>query len=231
MSYQGIYAIINLVHGGAYIGSSTNVFQRYDGHISDLKRGNHCNGHLQKAWNEYGEDNFELGLMEEIFRVEDLLEAEQYYINLYGHYNIALVAGRPPTRKGIPLEEIKPGWCDSLKATFTEERRKNLSELRKANPQWHAKLIAASKDPEVKARAIAASQEACKADSYKKKISEFSKAHPEYIAKATKAAALANKGRKRSEETSAKIGEANKSAHEQKKRSDLTSRENGLQES
>lgn len=196
---QGIYAIINSTHGGAYFGSSNDIESRWKGHIWDLNKSVHHNRGLQSAWHKYGSDCFYFDIVEIVEREEDLLEREQRWIEI-GYYNIAPIAGKIPSRKGIPLDDVKPGWTDALKATFTEERRKNLSELRKANPEWHANWVKVTNDPEVRARAIAASNEAKKSDSFKKKISEFSKAHPEYVAKATTAAAIANKGKHHSEE-------------------------------
>jgi len=52
----------------------------------------HENGHLQNAWNKYGEDNFVFVVMQEIERNE-LLGSEQWYLDTYNpDYNIATQA-------------------------------------------------------------------------------------------------------------------------------------------
>lgn len=224
MPYQGIYAIVNFVHGGVYIGSSIDVFRRYDGHISDLKKGIHVNTKLQRAWNKYGEDNFVLALIEEVPDRSKLFEIEQIWIDIGGYYNMARIAGPPPNqlgkpspRKGIPLDEIRPGWCEALKAAFTEERKKELSNLRKAHPEWHANWTESSKDPDVRERAKIAANEAKRTESYRKKISEFSKAHPEYIKKANKASADARRGKPMAEERKQNISKGLRKFYQNKK--------------
>ena len=56
----GIYMIQNLVNGKIYIGQSVDIERRWGEHKTRL-RGNQSssNEHLQRAWNKYGEDNFE----------------------------------------------------------------------------------------------------------------------------------------------------------------------------
>lgn len=68
----GIYQIRNKVNGKVYVGSSVNVRRRWVEHRRDLRRGNHYNQHLQRAWNKYGESSFEFLLVEECG--EELLE-------------------------------------------------------------------------------------------------------------------------------------------------------------
>lgn len=135
---QGIYAIINSVHGGAYFGSSRNIELRWQNHKWLLNRGEHHNKYLQSAWNKYGADCFYFDIVEVVDRREDLPIREQRWIEI-GHYNIAETAGclpsllgKPSPRRGIPLDDIKTGWRDALKAAYTEERRRKASELVKA---------------------------------------------------------------------------------------------------
>src|SRR3989304_1436717 len=62
---SGIYKIINKTNGKYYVGSSNDIIGRWFTHKSQLNRNNHCNPHLQRAWNKYGKDNFEFIIVEE----------------------------------------------------------------------------------------------------------------------------------------------------------------------
>ena len=55
---SGIYKIINAISGDFYIGSAVNLDKRRLEHWSALKRNNHPNCHLQRAWNKYGKSCF-----------------------------------------------------------------------------------------------------------------------------------------------------------------------------
>ena len=87
---QGIYAISNKVNGKAYIGSSKNIESRFNNHKSLLKSGKHLAPKLQKEWDEYGADSFELVILREIEESINLVEIEQEFIDQYKawqHYN------------------------------------------------------------------------------------------------------------------------------------------------
>lgn len=145
MPYQGIYAIVNLVHGGVYIGSSVQVYKRYDDHVTELKKGVHCNKKLQAAWNKYGEDNFVLGLIEEVPDKEKLLEIEQYWIDRGGYYNIAKIAGAPPNQSGQIRSPATKEKLQRPRKPLSEEHKENLSKAlkgKKNSPEAIAKAVA-----------------------------------------------------------------------------------------
>lgn len=79
---SGIYAIINLINGKLYIGQSNNIQKRIRNHLILLRNGNHYNGHLQSAWNKYGEDNFDYVVLKEC-SVDELDYYEIKYIAEY----------------------------------------------------------------------------------------------------------------------------------------------------
>lgn len=84
---SGIYEVINIVNGHRYIGQSKNIYQRINSHKSLLKNNRHLykNGQpslLQKAWNKYGENNFEFKVVQ-FCPISELNECEQYWINFY----------------------------------------------------------------------------------------------------------------------------------------------------
>lgn len=85
----GIYRITNKIDGNSYIGSSKNIVGRISAHKTSLKHHFHYNILLQKAWDEYGENNFEFKIVYEVNDIEDLLIYEQYYIDKYNPiYNV-----------------------------------------------------------------------------------------------------------------------------------------------
>ncbi len=92
----GLYFITNLVNQKTYVGSATNIKQRWSKHKHDLTHNIHNNKHLQAAWNAYGAENF-------IFEIAELIEksllitTEQLYLDIiklmpYRYYNVATTA-------------------------------------------------------------------------------------------------------------------------------------------
>ena len=57
---SGVYQISNKLTGEKYIGSSVNIRKRANRHKSDLTRGAHSNILLQRAWDFYGANHFEV---------------------------------------------------------------------------------------------------------------------------------------------------------------------------
>lgn len=58
LNYPGIYTIKCIPTGKIYVGQTINLRRRWHSHRWHLRKGIHKNGHLQNAWNKYGEDNF-----------------------------------------------------------------------------------------------------------------------------------------------------------------------------
>ena len=82
-----IYSITNLVNGKKYIGQSINYKNRIKTHKNYLNTNKHHNNHLQRAWNKYGEDNFEFKVLKDGIPKKDLSDLEMYYINeIYNTY-------------------------------------------------------------------------------------------------------------------------------------------------
>lgn len=83
-----IYCIKNNVNNHCYIGQTINFNQRKSKHLSSLRLGNHCNKHLQHAFDKYGENNFTFTIIEEINDYSIIGEREKYWIDKIGYYNI-----------------------------------------------------------------------------------------------------------------------------------------------
>jgi group I intron endonuclease len=78
---MGIYRIVNIVDGKFYLGSSNNLAKREREHIWALRKGNHVNDYLQKAFNKYGEANFKFEVLEYVTNESDLRNVEQKYLD------------------------------------------------------------------------------------------------------------------------------------------------------
>lgn len=111
---SGIYKIINKVNDKFYIGSSNDIKRRWGEHKRRLNGGRHLNPHLQSSWDYYGEDAFDIVIVE-ICSVDKLIELEQSYIDLYEcykkgiGYNINQFANKTPDCTGIRrYDKMKP---------------------------------------------------------------------------------------------------------------------------
>ena len=78
----GIYLIRNKKDGKVYIGKSLDIKNRWNSHRSKLKRNVHGNRLLQKAYNEYGKENFEYKAVE-YCEENELDEKEIYWIKIF----------------------------------------------------------------------------------------------------------------------------------------------------
>lgn len=66
MIKTGIYKIINKISKKFYIGSTSSkggFAERWRIHIRDLKQNKHHSKHLQRAWNKYGNENFQFEII------------------------------------------------------------------------------------------------------------------------------------------------------------------------
>ena len=85
----GIYCIRNTVNNKRYIGSAVNLWERITQHQKELNKQIHFNLHLQRSWDKYGEDVFEVEILETVNGIEynTLLQIEDNYIKLYDSIN------------------------------------------------------------------------------------------------------------------------------------------------
>lgn len=104
-----IYMITNKKNNKIYIGSAAFFDKRVGDHVTNLRKNRHHNIHLQRAWNEYGEENFSFRILETVDTKENLRNREQYYIDLYKPfihtigYNMCPLAER--NRFGMKMPE------------------------------------------------------------------------------------------------------------------------------
>ena len=93
----GIYCIWNTITNKYYVGSSFNIEKRFKQHKYQLRKNEHCNYHLQYAWNKYEENDFQFLIMADELNIEDLIICEQFWMNqlnsIKDGYNLCPVAG------------------------------------------------------------------------------------------------------------------------------------------
>lgn len=77
---RGIYKIINVINNKFYVGSAVDFKKRKARHWRELRKGEHNNGHLQAAWNKYGEQAFTFVVVQELTEADDLLAAENVWL-------------------------------------------------------------------------------------------------------------------------------------------------------
>ena len=122
----GIYCIENKINGMRYVGRAKHIEKRWRTHKSQLRKGNHVNRYLQRAWNKYGEAAFDFYVLEECLP-DDLREAEIEWIARLGTfengYNLTI------------------GGEGQLGKRLTEEQKKHLSAINtgKRNPNYGIK--------------------------------------------------------------------------------------------
>jgi len=120
----GIYYIENIINNKKYIGKSVCIEKRWVIHKRKLLSQTHFNNHLLKAWNKYGENNFEFHILEECSE-DKLSEKELFYIN---HFNTT-INGYNITKGGKGfysehLESSKIKISESLKKQWASGDRK-----------------------------------------------------------------------------------------------------------
>jgi group I intron endonuclease len=129
---SGIYVIINKLNGKRYIGSSKSIHYRWNqSHRPQLRDGNHCNRHLQSAWNKYGENQFEFQVLEECSK-DFLLEREGHWIEHhrswereYGYNLVRIVDGKQvlseeSIQKRKESQAVKNYWQSGINAEILE---------------------------------------------------------------------------------------------------------------
>jgi group I intron endonuclease len=123
----GIYAIIHLLSGKRYIGSTKNTKVRWRRHQNSLRRGDHHCSHLQRSWNKYGADQFEFNLIESVEDPKMLLLMEQKWMDSTRLlFNTCPRAGSPLGMKLTAEQRDKISIANSGVAK-TQEHRAALS--------------------------------------------------------------------------------------------------------
>ena len=97
----GIYIISNIVTRISYVGSSFDIAKRLDSHLLNLQYRWWCeNSELQRDFAKYGQDSFEVNILETVLDDNLLNEREKYWIEQTPRtYNSKKFYGRKPKRE------------------------------------------------------------------------------------------------------------------------------------
>jgi group I intron endonuclease len=199
----GIYVITNTTDDKVYIGSSHDIAFRLGAHKRDLKRNIHRNSHLQRAYNKFGSDYFQYGVLEVVDGESSLSLREQFWIDEYRAYD---------RRYGYNLIR------EAEHRMHSEETRARMSAAHKGvphSPDHRLKIGAAHKGlkmkprtPEQRAQQSVRQRGRVHSPETRAKLSAVQKgrkpkpASPETRAKIS----IANKGKPKTEEHRKKIG-------------------------
>lgn len=237
----GIYAITNTKNGKRYIGSAVNIEKRWNEHRNALRRGHHHSGHLQAAWNKYGERVFVFGVVTACDS-DQLVTQEQFWIDAFQTadgkhgYNIAPKAGSSlgikrtaETRAKVSAALRNRVDSDETKAKKSASRRglKHSAETRakmslssrraNARPEVKAKISAALKgierSIETRLKVAAATRAAWERPDIREKMAVINVGRKHTGKARENIAAAARKNLARSE-VRAKIGDASRRAWE-----------------
>lgn len=117
---SGVYEIRNKINDKRYIGSTTMTFtKRLEHHRCLLKNGTHKNIHLQRAWDKYGEDNFDFNILE-VVDICCTLEVEQTYIDeCEDCYNINPLASGTPNMSRETIDKRSKSFTLFIKEAMT----------------------------------------------------------------------------------------------------------------
>jgi len=124
---SGIYRWTNLINNKSYIGSSTNLTNRFHDYFNSrrLREGTEKNMIISRALIKYGYSNFKLEILE-YCEPENAIKREQFYIDsLKPEYNILQIAG-----SSLGYKHTESSLTKLRGLTFTEEHKDNLKKAR-----------------------------------------------------------------------------------------------------
>lgn len=121
MAYKKISAIYKIFcteSGKSYIGSAVCFKSRWATHRHLLRSNKHGNRHLQNSWVKYGENSFVFSVIENC-PSQELIDREQYWIDMYKAYDPMFGMNNSPTAS------------TTLGFRHSEETKKLLSDIAK----------------------------------------------------------------------------------------------------
>jgi group I intron endonuclease len=153
-----IYKIEIQGYDKIYIGSAVNFNNRRLQHLNSLRSKKHRNEHLQNVYNKYGEDKLSFFILEQVSNNNELLAAEQKWINSFEFkelINICPIAGntygrivKEETRKKIsdnhhdvsgennPMFGMKGQLSPSYGKKRSEDTKNKISQALKGKNTW-----------------------------------------------------------------------------------------------
>jgi group I intron endonuclease len=126
----GIYGIRNIINGKWYVGQSIDLQARKHWHFAILKRGIHCNQHLQSSFIKYGVDGFEFRILEET--EEGLLDIQErlwitHYKSNQSEFGYNLMTGGKALKRHSKESILKMSLV-KMGVKFSEEHCRKIGE-------------------------------------------------------------------------------------------------------
>jgi group I intron endonuclease len=148
--YGWIYAIINNINQKIYVGQTKHPKKRWGAHKSAAKKNSYP---INRALTKYGTDNFTYQLIEPHSTLNDLNDAEAYWIRLLGTmrseigYNI-----RPGGNVEVISEESRKKMSEAGKGRIVSEETRQKISATTSGPNNHAYGIPKSETTKQKLR-------------------------------------------------------------------------------
>lgn len=135
MTNSGIYLIQNLKNGKGYVGSSSDIKNRFRQHKRALRKNKHHNNYLQHSYDKYGEAYFNFIQLEDVENIKELTKKELEWIlklrtneKEYG-YNMTLPNEDHPNGIGKHSEDTKEKLRKAVyKTNFGETSEEDYQE-------------------------------------------------------------------------------------------------------
>lgn len=139
---SGIYMILCLPAGKAYIGQSKNIDTRWRGHKLTLRKQTHRNPILQNLWNKYGKDCFFFYVLENTEQ-ENLTAREQYYVDLVDPTLLINIAVPEDPTKLSPetIEKIRQKAYGNKRGVANKGKRHTEDACRKMSEKHKGKKL------------------------------------------------------------------------------------------
>jgi group I intron endonuclease len=139
-----IYEIKNKSNDWRYIGCSKDYIERWSEHKRDLNKQKHHNIHLQRAWNKYGEDEFEFNVLLQVESEKTMFLEEARMIEqedmLYNIFEGGLGGDRFTNHPN--KEEYRKKLSDATKKRYKDPKEREKSNVFKdLTPEEREKMI------------------------------------------------------------------------------------------
>jgi group I intron endonuclease len=115
-----------------YVGSSVKLSRRWRIHLSALRNGKHHSQKLQRAWDKYGESQFEFAVIEAVPDISQILHREQFWIDFSGAFGPDGYNLCPLARSVIGLKHSEEQRLAKSKRTLGKKYRKHTPEMNAA---------------------------------------------------------------------------------------------------
>lgn len=119
-----VYRIVNTVSETYYVGSSTNLYERWRTHRKKLRAGAHPNPKLQASWAKHGEDAFAFVILAEFDTVQGMEACEEALLADCVPdpkcCNLSMSATTPWRNKGALHPQYGTTRSDEVKANLRE---------------------------------------------------------------------------------------------------------------